>query len=104
MIDTFGSTHVNTAETRRELALQVAELERRLERIDAEQSRALEALRAISDREPWQRERLFELRRSEGYERAFTDPDPLVSIVIPTYDNAEGLARGVAALGARPNL
>src|SRR3954453_4860610 len=79
MVDTWGSTHVEASQTRRELAEQRAEFERRLEKIDAEQSRAPEALRSISDREPQQRERLHELRRSEAYERAYGDPDPLVS-------------------------
>jgi putative methyltransferase (TIGR04325 family) len=91
VIDTFGSTHVNTAETRRELAAQSAEITRRLARIDAEQARAMTALRSISDREPWQRERVHELRLTPAYEAAFTDPQPLVSIVIPTYDSAEAL-------------
>jgi putative methyltransferase (TIGR04325 family) len=91
VIDTFGSTHVNTSETRRELAAQSAEITRRLARIDAEQERALAALRSISDREPWQRERVHEMRRAATYATAFTDANPLVSIVIPTYDNAQAL-------------
>jgi putative methyltransferase (TIGR04325 family) len=91
MLDTFSSTHVNTAETRRELAAQSAEIARRLAHIDAEQERAMAALRAISDREPWQRERVQELRGTAAYEAAFTDERPLVSIVIPTYDSAEAL-------------
>ena len=91
VIDTFGATHVNTSETRRELAAQSAEITRRLARIDAEQERALAALRSISDREPWQRERVYELRRSDAYEAAFSESNPLVSIVIPTYDNAQAL-------------
>jgi putative methyltransferase (TIGR04325 family) len=91
VINTFQNTFINTAEARRELAEHRAELDLRLERIDAEQGRAIEALRAISDREPLQRERLHELRRSDAYKGAFADPNPLVSIVIPTYDNAAGL-------------
>ena len=91
MLDTFSSTHVNTAEARRELAAQGAELARRLARIEAEQERTLEALRSVSDREPWQRERLHQLRQSESYEAAYSDAEPLVSIVIPTYDNPPGL-------------
>jgi putative methyltransferase (TIGR04325 family) len=91
VIDTFGSTHAEITATRRELAAQGAELSKRLSQLDAEQARALEALRSISDREPWQRERLHELRRSDAYEQAYTDEQPLVSIVIPTYDNHEAL-------------
>jgi hypothetical protein len=46
-------------------------------------------LRVVHDREPEQRERLAEVRRQPGYERAFTEPEPLVSVVIPTYDRGE---------------
>jgi putative methyltransferase (TIGR04325 family) len=52
-----------------------------------ELTRAREALLAISDREPWRRSRLWELRACPDYEPAFTEAEPLVSVVIPTYDN-----------------
>ena len=32
-----------------------------------------------------------ELRASDSYERAYSEPDPLVSVVIPTYDNYKSL-------------
>jgi putative methyltransferase (TIGR04325 family) len=52
-----------------------------------ELARGREALLALSDREPWRRARLWELRAGPDYEPAFTDDEPLVSVVIPTYDN-----------------
>lgn len=53
----------------------------------AQHAQLLEALRFIHSRGQWRRERLRELRADPSYERPFTDPDPLVSVVIPTYDN-----------------
>ena len=85
------SVHGHTTATRQELAEHRRQIAERLDGIEAEQQRALEALRPIGDREPWQRERLRELRRSPSYKRAFTDDAPLVSIAIPTYRNHEML-------------
>jgi hypothetical protein len=53
----------------------------------ADMARMREMLRTICDREPWQRERLHALRATEGYDVPFADPQPLVSVVIPTFDN-----------------
>ena len=47
----------------------------------------IEALRFIHSRGHEQRERLRELRSEPSYERPYTDPEPLISVVIPTYDN-----------------
>ncbi len=47
----------------------------------------IEGLRFAHDRTQWRRERLGALRSDPGYERAFQDAEPLVSVVIPTYDN-----------------
>jgi hypothetical protein len=52
-------------------------------------SRDLELLQAIAEKGDEQRLRLYELRRSPDYEAAFTETDPLVSFVIPTYDRYE---------------
>lgn len=57
-----------------------------------EAARVREILLALHDREPEQRERLAELRASADYELAFTEPEPLVTVVIPTYDNYRLLA------------
>lgn len=49
--------------------------------------RAHEMLLAIADQEPWRRRQLWRLRSAPDYELAFTEPEPLVTVVIPTYDN-----------------
>ncbi len=49
--------------------------------------RTLDILQVIYDQEPANRRRIWQLRQSEAYERAFSDEQPLVSVVIPTYDN-----------------
>jgi GT2 family glycosyltransferase len=48
-------------------------------------------LRLIADDEPGNRRRLYAARRSPGYEQAWTDPEPLVSVVIATYSSWETL-------------
>jgi hypothetical protein len=67
-----------------------------------ESARTHEILLALRDREAEQRERLQALRGSTNYDLAFTDPEPLVSIVIPTYDNYRLLAeRSVPSIQAQ---
>jgi hypothetical protein len=43
-------------------------------------------IRAILDRETENRRQLFELRSGPAYEKAFTTPDPLISITMATRD------------------
>jgi Glycosyl transferase family 2 len=50
-------------------------------------AKLLEILRFINADEPEQRRRLRSARLTEGYELAYSDPNPLISVVIPTYDN-----------------
>jgi hypothetical protein len=50
---------------------------------------AMEVLRTLHDEEAVNRLRLQELRRTAEYERAFDEADPLVSVVITTYDRAQ---------------
>jgi hypothetical protein len=66
------------------LQLQLAETTNMHQR---EMARTREILRAICDREPWQRERLSALRADERYAASFVEPEPLVSVVIPTFKN-----------------
>ena len=61
-----------------------AELERRL-------GDAMRALELIHDDDPGARRRLRELRASPSYGAAFDVPEPLVSIVIPTWNRARTL-------------
>lgn len=51
----------------------------------------LSALQVAVDEESGTRRRLAAARAEPDYESAFTDPDPVVSILIPTYDNHQGL-------------
>jgi len=86
------------------LALQDREPEQRerLEHLRHESAWHREILLALRDREPEQRERLEHLRRSTDYELAFTEPEPLVSVIIPTYDNYERLAdRSIPSIQAQ---
>jgi glycosyltransferase involved in cell wall biosynthesis len=59
--------------------------------IDEKLERIVEMLRAIAEEEPATRRRLLELRASPAYREPFELPDPLVSIVIPTYRSFESL-------------
>jgi hypothetical protein len=61
------------------------------QRRDVEHDRLIHALRIIRDGDAGNWNRLWELRGEPDYELAFTEPDPLVSILIPTYTNWEGL-------------
>jgi hypothetical protein len=56
-----------------------------------ETARLREMLQLIHDDEPGNRRRLYALRRSPEYERAWTEPEPLVSVVIATYTSWETL-------------
>lgn len=67
-------------------------------RVDAaarDAERAASIARHIYDEEPRNRRLLHELRRGEDYELAFTESDPLVSFLVPTYDSY-GTLRDVA--------
>jgi hypothetical protein len=85
-----------------ELTVQVEGLRRRLDALDANVERSsgelraelrtlLEAVELIHDDDPGTRRRLRELRADSGYEKAFIAADPLVSVVIPTWNRTETL-------------
>ena len=67
-------------------ALQL-QLEQTANASQLEMAKTRDILRAICDREPWQRERLSALRAEERYAASFVEPEPLVSVVIPTFEN-----------------
>ena len=67
-----------------ERPLDGATLDQKLERIT-------EMLRSIADEEPEMRRRVRALRDSPAYREAYESPNPLVSIVIPTYLSFETL-------------
>jgi hypothetical protein len=54
--------------------------------VEQQLDRIQDILQVLYDREPEMRERLRRLRGEAAYERAFDEPEPLVSVVIPTYD------------------
>ena len=69
-------------------ALQVAGVER----ADVEatfRADVITGLRRIHAEEAWHRRALRELRATSAYEQAYTDPDPLVSVLIPTYNRLD---------------
>lgn len=68
-----------------------ADLHTRLDVIEGEVRRNLAISRHVYDEEPANRRRLHELRRSEEYGLAFTEDEPLVSFIIPTYQSFETL-------------
>jgi cellulose synthase/poly-beta-1,6-N-acetylglucosamine synthase-like glycosyltransferase len=74
-----------------DLRAQIEEL-KRLPQWGADRDRVLELLRLVYWDEPAARRWLYDLRASEDYRRAFELTDPLVSVVIPTYDNYRLLA------------
>jgi hypothetical protein len=54
---------------------------------ETRQRRLLDILQVLVDDEPGNRRALHALRRTQDYELAFTEPQPLVSVIIPTYKN-----------------
>jgi glycosyltransferase involved in cell wall biosynthesis len=56
-------------------------------RQQADHRQLVEILRFVHDRAQWRRRELQRLRSSADYERAFQEAEPLISVVIPTYDN-----------------
>jgi hypothetical protein len=86
-IDEIQSSISSAAGLRHELA----ELRARVESIAVDARRTAEIARHDYDEEPANRRRLQQLRRSEEYELAFTETEPLVSFLIPTYDSFETL-------------
>ena len=56
-------------------------------RTAAEHQRVMQALRIVRDDDVAARERLWDLRDSDEYARAFDDDEPLVTIIITTYNN-----------------
>lgn len=53
----------------------------------SEHRQLVEILRFVHDRAQWRRRQLLRLRSSPEYSRPFEEPQPLISVVIPTYDN-----------------
>jgi glycosyltransferase involved in cell wall biosynthesis len=62
-----------------------------LDKVLNELRRVMDALQVIYDEEPENRRRLHTLRQSDEYELPYTETEPLVSILIPTYTSYETL-------------
>jgi Glycosyl transferase family 2 len=75
---------------------EISSVHRRLDEIAArtasEHQRALDALRVVRDQDGRAWERLWSLRSQDEYEVAFEEDEPLVTIVVTTYDRT-GLLR-----------
>jgi hypothetical protein len=78
-------------EMRELLNVELAHLRARVDSIEADTERTAAIARHIYDEEPANRRRLHQLRREKDYELAFTEPEPLVTFVIPTYTSFETL-------------
>lgn len=66
---------------------QLEQVRLRLDSIQTDARRTADVTRLTHDEEPANRRRLHELRRSGEYELAFTEPEPLVSFLVPTYNS-----------------
>jgi hypothetical protein len=60
-------------------------------RLDDAHRHLVDILRVVVDEEDETRRRMKAARTTDDYRAAFEEPDPLVSILIPSYDNHEGL-------------
>lgn len=79
-----GSVGAAIDQTRIELAAAVAALDR-------EVGNARQVLRHVHEADSLQRSRLYALRETEEYELAFTEAEPLVTFIVPTYNRFESL-------------
>lgn len=61
----------------------------RMEELKSDARSMREVLALLLDDDPGTRRRLYELREHPSYEEAFSSVDPLVSIVIPTWNRPE---------------
>ena len=74
-----------------ELRAEVAVLRTQADSISLAADRTAAIARHAYDEEPANRRRLHALRRSKEYELAFTEAEPLVSFIVPTYKSFETL-------------
>jgi hypothetical protein len=89
--DVLAALHLGLASQSEMLRREFARLDARLDAIEAEARRSSAINRHIYDEEPANRRRLQQLRGSEEYEAAFTETEPLVTFIVPTYRSFETL-------------
>ena len=70
---------------------EIEEITARVRAIEVNAERAARIARLGYDEEPENRRRLWALRASEDYQLAFSEPEPLVSFLVPTYTSFETL-------------
>jgi len=88
-----------TLESLRELAAGVPQLAESTAVTNTKLEQRIEPLlRTIVDEESENRRRLHALRAQPGYEQAYTDPDPLVSITVPTRGRETLVGRALPSL------
>jgi hypothetical protein len=85
--DAIDRLHGDLGRVHRELE----EVSGRCREIEVQAERAAGIARHVFDREVENRQMLHALRRTEEYELAFTEEEPLVSFLIPTYTSYETL-------------
>jgi hypothetical protein len=104
LLDKVLELHVAFGDLNRTLRREFDQVHARLDRLDgldsiedqirsthAHARRGSEIARHLYDEEPSNRRRLHELRASEEYELAFSEDEPLVTFVVPTYQSFETL-------------
>src|SRR5436190_1070798 len=79
------------AELEASMAGMAERLDRHIEDTTHRFHRLFQVLERMADDEVGNRRRLVAARRDPSYEAAYEEADPLVSVLIPTYSNAEGL-------------
>lgn len=89
--DDLARTRTALAQAEAETRAALARIEARLAVVERDAGRAAAIARHAYDEEPANRRRLHQLRRSEEYELAFTETEPLVTFIVPTYDSHETL-------------
>jgi hypothetical protein len=90
----LGGMHSSLTELHeRVLGLHTAfrDLNARVDGIEAEVRRSAAISRHVYDEEPANRRRLHQLRDSDEYGLAFTEAEPLVTFIVPTYRSFETL-------------
>jgi hypothetical protein len=93
----FGSdrqldqVQASLAELEASVARVAERLDRHIEDTTHRFHRLFQVLERMADDEVGNRRRLVAARREPSYEAAYEEADPLVSVLIPTYSNAEGL-------------
>lgn len=70
-----------------ELSAKIDAVLNAVSRIEEDLDRVKSTVRHIYDDEPGNRRRLAEMRNSEDYALAFSEKEPLVSFLVPTYDS-----------------